>query len=315
VRAVIQVNDLHKQFNPPDGTVAVDGVSFTVEGGEIFSLLGPNGAGKTTTISMLSCLLRPTGGEAWVAGSSIIDEPRQVRDHLGVVPQEVALYYDLNGRENLRFWGRMYGLGSDELERRINEVLDLIGLAERQKDRVADYSGGMKRRLNIGVALLHRPEVLFLDEPTVGIDPQSRRSILDGIKDLNSAGMTVLYTTHYMEEAQEISDRIGIMDHGRMVNCGTHAELVRLVGEETRVNVSVEGGPEKVAKRWEGLAGVRILSREGSDLRLLVKDAQDAIPRLFQQAERAGSRLTAITVEEPDLEDVFLHLTGRELRD
>lgn len=315
MRAVIQVNDLHKQFNPPDGTVAVDGVSFTVEGGEIFSLLGPNGAGKTTTISMLSCLLRPTGGEAWVAGSSIIDEPRQVRDHLGVVPQEVALYYDLNGRENLRFWGRMYGLGSDELERRINEVLDLIGLAERQKDRVADYSGGMKRRLNIGVALLHRPEVLFLDEPTVGIDPQSRRSILDGIKDLNSAGMTVLYTTHYMEEAQEISDRIGIMDHGRMVNCGTHAELVRLVGEETRVNVSVEGGPEKVAKRWEGLAGVRILSREGSDLRLLVKDAQDAIPRLFQQAERAGSRLTAITVEEPDLEDVFLHLTGRELRD
>ncbi len=313
--AVIQVNDLHKQFNPPDGTVAVDGVSFTVAGGEIFSLLGPNGAGKTTTISMLSCLLRPTGGEAWVAGSSIIDEPRQVRDHLGVVPQEVALYLDLNGRENLRFWGRMYRLGSDELERRIDEVLDLIGLAERQKDRVADYSGGMKRRLNIGVALLHRPEVLFLDEPTVGIDPQSRRSILDGIRDLNSAGMTVLYTTHYMEEAQEISDRIGIMDHGRMVNCGTHAELVKLVGEETRVNVSVEGDPEKVAKRWEGLAGVRMLSREGSDVRLLVKDSQDAIPRLFQQAERAGSRLTAITVEEPDLEDVFLHLTGRELRD
>jgi len=315
VRAVIQVNDLRKQFNPPDGTVAVDGVSFTVEGGEIFSLLGPNGAGKTTTISMLSCLLRPTGGEAWVAGSSIIEEPRQVRDHLGVVPQEVALYLDLNGRENLRFWGRMYRLSGDDLERRIDEVLDLIGLAERQRDRVADYSGGMKRRLNIGVALLHRPEVLFLDEPTVGIDPQSRRSILDGIKDLNSAGMTVLYTTHYMEEAQEISDRIGIMDHGRMVNCGTHAELVRLVGEETRVNVSIDGGPEKVAKRWEGLAGVRILSREGSDLRLLVKDAQDAIPRLFQQAERAGSRLTAITVEEPDLEDVFLHLTGRELRD
>jgi len=315
VRAVIQVNDLRKQFNPPDGTVAVDRVSFAVEGGEIFSLLGPNGAGKTTTISMLSCLLRPTGGEAWVAGSSIIEEPRQVRDHLGVVPQEVALYLDLNGRENLRFWGRMYGLSGDELERRIDEVLDLIGLAERQRDRVADYSGGMKRRLNIGVALLHRPEVLFLDEPTVGIDPQSRRSILDGIKDLNSAGMTVLYTTHYMEEAQEISDRIGIMDHGRMVNCGTHAELVRLVGEETRVNVSIDGGPEKVAKRWEGLAGVRILSREGSDLRLLVKDAQDAIPRLFQQAERAGSRLTAITVEEPDLEDVFLHLTGRELRD
>ncbi|HZJ02134.1 MAG TPA: ATP-binding cassette domain-containing protein [Thermoleophilia bacterium] len=315
MRAVIQVNDLRKQFNPPDGTVAVDRVSFAVEGGEIFSLLGPNGAGKTTTISMLSCLLRPTGGEAWVAGSSIIEEPRQVRDHLGVVPQEVALYLDLNGRENLRFWGRMYGLSGDELERRIDEVLDLIGLAERQRDRVADYSGGMKRRLNIGVALLHRPEVLFLDEPTVGIDPQSRRSILDGIKDLNSAGMTVLYTTHYMEEAQEISDRIGIMDHGRMVNCGTHAELVRLVGEETRVNVSIDGGPEKVAKRWEGLAGVRILSREGSDLRLLVKDAQDAIPRLFQQAERAGSRLTAITVEEPDLEDVFLHLTGRELRD
>ena len=216
----IVVDKLRKQFDPPKGPVAVDGVSFAIKEGEIFSLLGPNGAGKTTTISILSCLLKPDSGEADVGGFSVSRKPDEVKKLIGVVPQDIALYEDLSGRENLMFWGRMYGLNGTALTTRVDEVLDLIGLVDRQKDRVDKYSGGMKRRVNIGAALLHKPRILYLDEPTVGIDPQSRRAILDGVKDLNAGGMTVLYTTHYMEEAQELSDRIGIMDQGKMIAVG-----------------------------------------------------------------------------------------------
>ena len=212
----IVVERLRKQFDPPKGPVAVDDVSFSIEEGEIFSLLGPNGAGKTTTISILSCLLKPDSRRSatWAASRSPASRTK-VKKLIGVVPQDIALYEDLSGRENLLFWGRMYGLSGAALNKRVDEVLELIGLVDRQKDRVDKYSGGMKRRVNIGAALLHKPRILYLDEPTVGIDPQSRRSILDGVKDLNAAGMTVLYTTHYMEEAQELSDRIGIMDQGQ----------------------------------------------------------------------------------------------------
>ena len=234
--SAIQVERLRKQFDPPKGPVAVDDVSFEINEGEIFSLLGPNGAGKTTTISILSCLLKPDGGDAKVGGYSVNTQSVKVRELIGVVPQDIALYEDLSGRENLLFWGRIYGLSGAELQGRVDEVLELVGLVDRQKDRVGKYSGGMKRRVNIGAALLHKPRFLYLDEPTVGIDPQSRRSILDGVKDLNRQGVTVLYTTHYMEEAQELSDRIGIMDQGKMVALGTQAELVAMVGEQTRVD-------------------------------------------------------------------------------
>ncbi|MBN1319202.1 MAG: ATP-binding cassette domain-containing protein, partial [Thermoleophilia bacterium] len=213
----IEVERLRKQFDPPKGPVAVADVSFRIEEGEIFSLLGPNGAGKTTTISVLSCLLKPDGGEARVGGFSVTREPEKVKKQIGVVPQDIALYDDMTGRENLLFWGRMYGMNGSTLNKRVDEVLELIGLVDRQKDRLGKYSGGMKRRVNIGAALLHNPRFLYLDEPTVGIDPQSRRSILDKVKDLNAAGVTILYTTHYMEEAQELSHRIGIMDQGAMI--------------------------------------------------------------------------------------------------
>ena len=207
----IEVLNLHKSFGE---TKAVQGVDFTVQQGEIFSLLGPNGAGKTTTISMLSCLLRPDEGDARVMGHSIREEQMGVKSVLGVVPQEIALYEDLTARENLVFWGKMYGLRGGALKTRVDEVLDVIGLRDRAKERVGKYSGGMKRRVNIGVALLHKPQVIYMDEPTVGIDPQSRRNILDSVVALKDQGMTVLYTTHYMEEAQELSDHIAIMDHG-----------------------------------------------------------------------------------------------------
>ena len=312
----IVVDKLRKQFDPPKGPVAVDGVSFSIHEGEIFSLLGPNGAGKTTVISILSCLLKPDSGEADVGGFSVFRKADEVKKLIGTVPQDIALYEDLSGRENLMFWGRMYGLSGTALTKRVDEVLELIGLVDRQKDRVDKYSGGMKRRVNIGAALLHKPRILFLDEPTVGIDPQSRRSILDGVKDLNAAGMTVLYTTHYMEEAQELSDRIGIMDKGKMVTTGTQAELVQLVGEQTRIDLSLDRNAHILAEQWRALPGVTsVTEEEAGPLSLLVSDANTLMPQLFDSARAAGARVTKIDLAEPNLEMVFLHLTGRALRD
>ncbi len=314
--SAIQVEHLRKQFDPPKGPVAVDDVSFEINEGEIFSLLGPNGAGKTTTISILSCLLRPDGGDALVGGFSVSRQSVKVRELIGVVPQDIALYEDLSGRENLLFWGRMYGLAGSELQRRVDEVLELVGLVDRQKDRVDKYSGGMKRRVNIGAALLHKPRFLYLDEPTVGIDPQSRRSILDGVKDLNRQGVTVLYTTHYMEEAQELSDRIGIMDQGKMIALGTQADLVTMVGERTRVDLAVDREAQLLAEQWRALPGVSKVSEpEDGKIWLLVDDANTLMPLLFDGARNAGARITEINLSEPNLEMVFLHLTGRALRD
>ena len=314
--SAIQVERLRKQFDAPKGPVAVDQVSFEIAEGEIFSLLGPNGAGKTTTISMLSCLLRPDSGDARVGGFSVSTQPEKVRALIGVVPQDIALYEDLSGRENLVFWGRMYGLTGAALQQRVDEVLELIGLVDRQKDRVDKYSGGMKRRVNIGAALLHKPRFLYLDEPTVGIDPQSRRAILDGVKDLNRQGVTVLYTTHYMEEAQELSHRIGIMDQGKMIAVGTQAELVRMVGERTRIDLAVDRESQALAEVWRTLPGVASVSApDDGRLWLLVDDANTLMPSLFEGARAAGARVTQIDLSEPNLEMVFLHLTGRALRD
>jgi ABC-2 type transport system ATP-binding protein len=238
-----------------------------------------------------------------------------VKATIGVVPQEIALYEDLSARENLNFWGKMYGLRGAALRVRVDEVLDVIGLTDRQKGRVAKFSGGMKRRLNIGIALLHRPQVLIMDEPTVGIDPQTRRSILDSVRQLNRAGMTVLYTTHYMEEAQELSDQIAIMDGGKIIALGTHSELVKIVGELDRIDLTINTESEGVIEQWRVTEGVQKVSAQDGVLTLLVDDSNLVLPRLFESATRAGVRITSIEIQEPNLEAVFLHLTGRALRD
>ncbi|MGZ9234864.1 MAG: ABC transporter ATP-binding protein [Anaerolineales bacterium] len=310
--AAISVENLRKSFGENH---AVQGVSFDVGQGEIFSLLGPNGAGKTTTISMLSCLLRPDDGDARVMGHSIRTDAMGVKSVLGVVPQEIALYEDLTARENLTFWGKMYGLRGAALKSRVSEVLDVIGLKDRANERVGKYSGGMKRRVNIGVALLHKPQVIYMDEPTVGIDPQSRRNILDSVVLLKNRGMTVLYTTHYMEEAQELSDHIAIMDHGKMIACGTNEELVRLVGQQTRIDLTISVEPDKVLDTWRAVEGVQRVLVEEEKISVLVDDSNMVLPRLFEAASRCTARITSVDIREPNLEAVFLHLTGRALRD
>jgi ABC-2 type transport system ATP-binding protein len=308
----IEVLDLHKSFGE---NKAVQGVRFEVKPGEIFSLLGPNGAGKTTTISMLACLLRPNDGDARVMGHSIRSDPMGVKSVLGVVPQEIALYEDLTARENLSFWGKMYGLRGSKLKHRVEEVLDIIGLHDRAKERVSKYSGGMKRRVNIGVALLHKPKVIYMDEPTVGIDPQSRRNILDSVVTLKNEGMTVLYTTHYMEEAEELSDHIGIMDHGKLIACGTGEELVKLVGQQTRIDLTLNGDGANLMTLWRDIEGVSRVSAEDGLVTVLVTDSNLVLPHLFEGAAKLSIRITSVDIREPNLEAVFLHLTGRALRD
>jgi ABC-2 type transport system ATP-binding protein len=308
----IEVNHLKKSFGD---LLAVQDASFKAEAGEVLSLLGPNGAGKSTTISMLSGLLAPSEGDACIMGHSVIREPESAKKSLGVVPQDIALYPDLSARENLVFWGKMYGLRGAELKSRVDEVLEIIGLTDRQKDHVGKFSGGMKRRVNIGAALLHKPDVVIMDEPTVGIDPQSRRHILDNVKELNRQGMTVLYTTHYMEEAAELSHHIAIMDKGKVIAYGTHDELIKMVGEQTRIDLTLNAEAAKVLEAWRSTQGVSGIDATDGKVTALVDDSNRVLPHLFEAASKANVRITSVDIQEPNLETVFLHLTGRALRD
>jgi ABC-2 type transport system ATP-binding protein len=308
----IEVTHLKKSFGDFQ---AVEDAVFHAAPGEVLGLLGPNGAGKSTTISMLSGLLAPTKGEACIMGHSVTRDAEAAKASLGVVPQDIALYPDMSARENLDFWGKMYGLRGATLRARVEEVLEIIGLTDRQKDHVGKFSGGMKRRVNIGAALLHKPDVVIMDEPTVGIDPQSRRSILDNVKDLNQKGMTVLYTTHYMEEAAELSHHIAIMDKGKVIAYGTHEELIKLVGEQTRIDLSLNTEAAVILQEWRKTEGVSKIDVSDGKVTALVEDSNRVLPRLFDAAAKAGVRITSVDIQEPNLELVFLHLTGRALRD
>lgn len=295
--------------------LAVDGVGFEIRAGESYGLLGPNGAGKTTTISMLCGLLHADSGVVEVGGTPMRTGRCQAKQHLGLVPQDIALYPDLTARENLRFFGRLQGLTRSELRTRVDEVLEIVALEDRAGDRIDGFSGGMKRRCNIAAALLHHPQLLVLDEPTVGVDPQSRASILDGIAALQEHGMAVLYTTHYMEEAQRLCDRIGIIDEGRLVAEGTQAELVSAVGQNPVVRLSLDGDPAPLLAALEPDPLVVRTSAGDGRVEVAVTNPARALAPIIEHAEHAGVTVQGVEVVEPDLESVFLHLTGKALRD
>jgi len=312
--SILEVQNLVKNYG--DFT-AVKGITFDIKEGEIFSLLGPNGAGKTTTISMLSTLYTPTSGDAIIGGHSISKDPMSVKQVIGVVPQELALYEDLTAKENLVFWGQMYGLSGKALNSRVDEVLEQIGLVDKAKNRVKTYSGGMKRRVNIGVGLLHKPRLLFMDEPTVGIDPQSRCAILDTVKDLNKQGMTVLYTTHYMEEAAELSNRVGIIDHGELIALGTQDELTKQVGQTDTLilHINENEDSETLANSLKGMDEVLEANASDHEVSIITPSAENILAAVVSKANERGIKIRSIDIREPNLEAVFLNLTGRALRD
>ena len=307
---VLVATDLAKTFGQH---AAVDGVSFAIGEGETFGLLGPNGAGKTTSISMIAGLLERDRGSVEVAGESVTTRSVRSKQAIGLVPQELAIYPDLTAVENLRFFGRLYGMDGATLVRRIDEVLEVIGLADRSSDRTSEFSGGMKRRLNIGIGLLHRPKLLILDEPTVGVDTQSRNAIIEAVERLSAEGMAVLYTTHYMEEAERLCDRVAIIDEGRIKAEGTRRELVSMVGQKDRVSITgdLTDAPEALANH-PGVSGV---STADHRIDILVERAAVALPGLLAAVSASGATISGVEVVEPNLEAVFLHLTGKALRD
>jgi ABC-2 type transport system ATP-binding protein len=307
---LLEVIDLHKQYGP---TPALVSVTFQVHEGEMFGLLGPNGAGKTTLLSIVSSLLDPTSGEVHLLGRRLSMDDRQVRRLIGIVPQELAVYGGLTARENLTFFGELYGLGGKPLEQRVEEILAAIGLADRANHRVNTFSGGMKRRLNLGVALVHQPRLLLLDEPTVGVDPQSRHHIFEEVRRLNREGVTVIYTSHYMEEVQALCTRVGIMDRGRLEACDTLARLLQLLRGSIRCHLA-EVTPT-LRERLKELPDCRLHEETGSRLRLECGDVKATLVRLVALVNESGVELLHLETEEPNLERVFLHLTGRQLRD
>ncbi len=306
----LDVRNLHKRYG---STVALDRVSFQVARGEIFGLLGPNGAGKTTLLSILSCLLEATAGEAFLQRRRLYLRNRELRRRIGIVPQELAIYGELTARENLLFFGELYGLTGLDLRRRVQEVLAAVGLEDRAASRVDTFSGGMKRRLNLGAALVHEPRLLLLDEPTTGVDPQSRNHIFEEIRRVNGDGVTVIYTSHYMEEVQALCSRVGIIDHGRLIACDGIAELLRQM--EGLIRFRVPHVTPALRERVKQLADVRFIERDGQALELECHDVKTTLVRLVSVLNELQLELTSLETEEPNLERVFLHLTGRALRD
>lgn len=310
---IIKAEQLKKNF----GSIqAVDGIDLEIQTGEIVGLLGPNGAGKSTTISMISTLYKPTSGKLYFDGKDIIKEPKWIKPHLGYVPQEIALYDSLSGYENLKYFGGLYGLSGTELKKRIAAVSEIIGIDDRLKDTVSKYSGGMKRRINIGVALLHKPKLIIMDEPTVGIDPQSRNHILETVKRLNQEGMTVIYTSHYMEEVEAICKNVYIMDHGKVIASGTQDALIEQSQSHTSIRLKFEKEASPYMSEIKQISHVMAINKESeNEISLLVSGNGNSQKEVIHAVLGMDLGLVSFDVTKPNLEQVFLKLTGRGLRD
>lgn len=310
--SLIEVRGLRKEYKE---LVAVHDVDFRVDKGEVFGLLGPNGAGKSTTISMIAGLVTPTSGTLLLHGQDVTKTPHKIKEVLGLVPQDVSLYPTLTARENLYFWGRMYSLSGAVLRERVEEALEYAGLKDRANHRIDTYSGGMKRRINIAAALLHKPEFLIMDEPTVGIDPQSRNHILETVLNLNREGITVLYTSHYMEEVEYLCSRIAIMDRGKIIAEGTLEELRTTVGDADSVELVLSDAPDSLVEEIGNLPGVLQAKKVDNAIIALVQDGHEKVVSILEAVSRSGAKVRSVNIDEPNLESVFLKLTGRALRD
>lgn len=309
---LLMIKDVEKSYKK---IKAVKGINFNVKQGELLGLLGPNGAGKSTTISMIATLLKPDKGQILYNGSDIVKNPKIIQGHLGYVPQEIALYPMLTGKENLQFWGRAYGLKGFDLKTRIDEVSNIIGINERLKDKVNVYSGGMKRRLNIGVALLHKPEIIIMDEPTVGIDPQSRNHILETVLKLNRQGMTVIYTSHYMNEVEYLCSRICIMDQGKIIASGGKQELIHQTDGVRTLKMKLEHSTEILVEKIESHSSVIAIDSIDDEVIVSVKQDKRVIKDIIDAINKEGATIVSMDIKEANLEAVFLQLTGRMLRD
>jgi ABC-2 type transport system ATP-binding protein len=312
---VIETHGLRRTFKGRGGVVeAVAGVDLSVDKGEIFGFLGPNGAGKTTTLRMLATLLPPTGGEATVAGADLLKEPQQVRERIGYVSQAGSSQPEVTGRAELVIQGRVYGMNHAEANRRANELLETLELTDTADRPTKTYSGGQKRRLDVGIGLMHRPSLLFLDEPTTGLDPQSRAHMWDEVRSLRDGGTTIFLTTHYLEEADALCDRLAIIDHGKIVSEGTPDELKRRVAGDV-ITVGVDGARDQALELLRGQPFVREAGIEAGQLRLYVDRGETAMPALLRILDSAGIELKTLGLSRPSLDDVFLRQTGRSLRE
>ena len=310
---MLTVKDLRKSYGK---TVAVDGVSFRIAQGETLGLLGPNGAGKTTTVSMIAGLLRPDSGEVLIDGRALSGDTDATKHKIGLVPQDLALFDELPALANLEFFGALYGLQGAGLKKTLAEALELVGLADRGKDAVKEFSGGMKRRLNLAAALLHDPYLLLLDEPTVGVDPQSRNAIFENLETLKKRGKTLLYTTHYMEEAERLCDRLVVIDHGKVIADDTLHGLYRLLPVTNILSIELEdASPPLALGELEAMAEVRSATQTEGVLKVGVQNLAVDTPRILQWLVDHGQVYNHVVSERPDLETVFLSLTGRSLRD
>jgi len=309
---MIEIEQLRKSYGE---LIAVDNVSFAAHAGEIFGLLGPNGAGKTTTIGCICGLLVPSAGQVKVMGHDVVREGTAARAALGVVPQEIALYEDLSAHENLAYWGGAQGMRNPKLKERIQQVLELTGLLDRAREPVKQFSGGMKRRLNFACGILHSPKVLLLDEPTVGVDPQSRVRLLDLVRAEAEAGTCVLYTTHYMEEAEALCDRLVIMDHGKVIAAGTLTELRSILAERDLLRFTGVFAPQAARAAMQQIDSVEVLQGDESLLLLSLEGASAKLPAIFAALASTGAEVRGTTLTQPSLESLFIKLTGKELRE
>lgn len=308
---LIQVKNVTKKYGE---NVAVNGVSFAIQQGEIFGLLGPNGAGKSTTISMLATQFPPTDGTITFDGMDIVQDAAKIRPQIGVVPQDLALYPTLSARDNLLFFGEIYGLRGRALKMRVDEVLEIVGLQDRAKHPIETFSGGMKRRVNLAASLLHRPKILFLDEPTVGVDPQSRNAIFENVVQLNRQGMTILYTTHYMEEAERLCSRVGIMDHGQIIALDTPKNLIGLLGGSI-IHIGLKHEPNGLLHDIQQLPAIKSAQWQTDRLIVQAAGAENALVGIANAFNGAHETMQSLEILQPNLETVFLHLTGKHLRD